>query len=283
MADKDEPTWWAGIQSTAEDAVGFWNAFLGLRKGASHNQVLGATDLAKLVRIVRAVSWVESKHGHGGGSSAVDPMQCGNPGDSWWKTITGQSGKGDRFVRGPGLSNLDAKDLPAEAAKDAAFPAGAKMSSLTKPTDGHNDAKFSNVTSFFWGVPYLIHRTNTTAGDKTFQCVDLNDTRLINGAVAYNGGGDPNYRMKIEKALALIDTPVFALIEEAFIGSGDVATNTGKLFAGLMANVRSEERLQVFPYGLTSIQFKVEVGSFKAELTLSGPSGKTTETSDSNA
>jgi hypothetical protein len=289
MADKDEPKWWTDVQSAAEDSVAFWNDFLGLRHGAKNDQTLGSAEVAKIELIVRAVSWVESRHGHGSGASAVvDPVQCGNPADAWWKTLTNQLGKGDRFVRGPGLTNLDARDLPTEAAKDAGFPAAAKLSSLKKTTDGHKDANFQEVMSFFWGIPYLIHRTNTKAGDRTFQCGDLSDARLINGAVEYNGGGIKDYRKRIEDALALIDKPVTIRLEAESIDAAHAATAAAeRLFARLMSTVREEGgtgvgKLEVFPHGLTSIEFKIEVGVFKAELTLTGPSAKSPEASKRN-
>jgi hypothetical protein len=92
--------------------VNFAKDFLGLRKGGG-NVVLTATDLARWVDIVRAISWVESRHGTGTGlPPARDPMQCGNPNDVWWKELTGQTSNTDHFVRGGNLSNLDADELP---------------------------------------------------------------------------------------------------------------------------------------------------------------------------
>lgn len=41
-----------------------------------------------LLCIIRAISWVESKHGCGGGNHPErDPMQVGNPGDVGWQNI----------------------------------------------------------------------------------------------------------------------------------------------------------------------------------------------------
>lgn len=68
--------------------------------GAANDQMLTSTARARLFAIVRAVSFVESRHGTTGvNQPARDPLQCGNPKDLWWKELTGQSGDGSRFVR----------------------------------------------------------------------------------------------------------------------------------------------------------------------------------------
>src|ERR1700733_464989 len=93
LAMKDvagEAAAWANVSGFAISAVTFWNNFLGLQSGSG---VLDATALARLTCIIRAVSWVESQHGTGAGTSAsVDPMQCANPADAWWTELTDCSG-----------------------------------------------------------------------------------------------------------------------------------------------------------------------------------------------
>jgi hypothetical protein len=76
----------------------------------------------------------------------------------------------------------------AEAA--AGFDSKAPMSKLGDKRKGHSDAKFSQSHSYYWGIVYLIHRINTSAGDSSYQCEYLSRSRLIDGAVSYNGGGD---------------------------------------------------------------------------------------------
>ena len=117
MGDKeDEAKTWASQQNVADAAITFANRFLGLRKGGADVK-LAAADLARFLDIVRAVSWVESRHGTGSGNQpARDQMQCANPGDVWWRELTGQTAETDRFVRGGTLNNLDADELPAAAA-----------------------------------------------------------------------------------------------------------------------------------------------------------------------
>ena len=206
----DEAKLWEAHKATAEKAFAFWEKFLVLRRGPKDDQPLDDTCRSRFLCIIRAVSWVESQHGTAGASQpARDPMQCGNPGDLWWKMLTGQTAKQDRFVRGPGATpNYDAKELP-DAVKDLSdFPAAAKLGHLKDKLKGHQDANFNPTMSSYWGIVYLIHRTNTHSdlGDarRTYKCGDCSMDRMKKGAVAYNGGGDPKYGQKIEKALALI-------------------------------------------------------------------------------
>ncbi|HLJ29461.1 MAG TPA: hypothetical protein VKY85_22320 [Candidatus Angelobacter sp.] len=202
-----EQSAWNNVSATAQTALNFWNAFIRLQSGTDP---LDSGQLARLLCIVRAVSWVESQHGTGSGTSAsVDPMQDGNPGDSWWKELTDCNQPQDRFVGGTGKPNLNACELPDKAAADPGFPTDAQLSNLTDPKLGHNDPNFRPngrppLMSYCWGVPFLIHKINTTVGDPTYQCESLDRPRLVAGAVAYNGGGDPNYETKINNALDMI-------------------------------------------------------------------------------
>ena len=84
------------------------------------------------------------------------------------------------------------------------FPAAARVTALANELRGHRGADYTREHSFYWSIPYLLHRTNSGGGGKTFACGDVSRARLINGAVKYNGGGDPNYRSKIQEALTLI-------------------------------------------------------------------------------
>lgn len=203
---EDEATAWASKKVVARAAVVFVARFLGLTKGGG-NTALSAADLDRWVDIVRAVSWVESRHGTGTGQQpARDPMQCGNPNDTWWKELTGQTAVSDRFVRGPSLSNLYAHELPAAADAAAGFDAAASLSKLGgDKKKGHDVAAFAPEHSYFWGVPILVHKANTAAGDKTYQCGALDRARLVRGARGYNGNGDADYETKITAALDLFD------------------------------------------------------------------------------
>jgi len=204
-AASNEAALWAPLSALAHDALVFWHSFLGLRMGPHNDQPLDAAALDRLGKIIRAISWVESKHGTAGANHpARDPMQCGNPGDVWWRELTGQLSPEDVLTRGPGLSNLRASQLPGSAEPEPSFPAGARVTSLANELRGHRGADYTREHSFYWSIPYLLHRTNTGGGGRTFACGDVSRARLVNGAVKYNGGGDPRYRSKIEEALTQI-------------------------------------------------------------------------------
>src|ERR1041384_3503025 len=122
-AAPNEASLWTPLSALAHDALMFWHAFIGLRMGPGNNQPLDAAALDRLGKIIRAVSWVESKHGTAGvNQPARDPMQCGNPGDIWWRELNGQLSPEDVLTRGPGLTNLRASQLPGAAEAAASFP-----------------------------------------------------------------------------------------------------------------------------------------------------------------
>lgn len=205
----EESQLWLTQKSTAENSLKFWNNFLRLRAGSDNNQVLNEQQLSRLLTIIRAVSWVESKHGSGSGNEpAKDPMQIGNPNDQGWKQFTGQTSSSDRFVTGPGGGNYDAEELPEAVEALGNFPQEAKFSRLSDRSRGHQDSLFNTVMSYYWSIPLLIHKINTESGlgdsRRTYKCGDCSKSRLVDGAVAYNGGGDPQYRSRIENAITLI-------------------------------------------------------------------------------
>jgi hypothetical protein len=61
--------------------------------------------------------------------------------------------------------------------------------------------------SYAWGTIYLVHKINTHpdlgGSARTYKCGDCSMGRMQKGAVAYNGGGDPQYGKKIAAALKL--------------------------------------------------------------------------------
>ena len=95
---------WQTQAPVAGAALEFAISFLGCRMGNGNDELLDEAAKGRLRQITRAVSIVESRHGtQGPNQPARDPFQSGNPGDAWWKELTGQSGQGSRFVRGPNL------------------------------------------------------------------------------------------------------------------------------------------------------------------------------------
>lgn len=182
---------------------------------------MGANDASltadarkRLLTIVRAVSLVESRHGTSGANQPKrDPLQCGNPLDAWWKEVTGQSGKGSRFIRGPNLKNLWANEVNAEAESFNGFPADASFSLLQDKLDGHTDAAFGPAHSYIWGIICLIHKINNHGGSNSYNCGDLSRDWLVNGAVTYNGGGVADYKKRLEDALIEIGDPLSFVAE----------------------------------------------------------------------
>ncbi len=198
----NEEDLWNTLKPTAEAALMFWSALLELRENGTEK--LSVTSRDRVLRIIRAVSWVESRHGTGAGNHPDrDPMQCGNPADAWWPQLAGLSGDGDRYIGGPGARNYWARELPSAAAAETGFPKSAKLSELADKTKGHRDAGFNPTMSINWGVPHLVWKTNVPAGRKTYNFGEITRESLIAGAVAYNGGGDPSYGQKIDAALVL--------------------------------------------------------------------------------
>lgn len=203
---------WNQQKQKAKDAFDFWNSFLVLRQGSSNDQPLSPESISRFMCIIRAVSWVESKHGTAGANQPQrDPMQVGNPNDQAWEGFTGQisGAKRDRFIRGPGATpNYWIDELPGAAKDREGFPDQAKFSVLTNQNQGHSDAGFNAIMSYYWGVVFLIHKINTEeslgSARATYKCGDASIQRMKKGAVAYNGGGDPQYQQKIDDALELI-------------------------------------------------------------------------------
>lgn len=185
---------WDKQKKAAEDALNFWKDFLNLRMGKDANGGPVSDEcMKKMLDMIRAMSWVESQHGTAGQNQpGRDPMQSGNPRDKWWQGIQGQ-GAQDRIIGGPGKGNWDLGQLPGATGKPA-------------PLKGHDDPSFTPDMSYLWGVLGFIHKTNTgpNGGGRTYRCGDCSWDQLIDGAIKYNGGGDPTYGQKIKDALKMI-------------------------------------------------------------------------------
>jgi hypothetical protein len=276
-----EETAWLAQASRAGAAVQFWNEFFNLQQGPKNDQPLSAKGGARILTLVRAISWVESRHGTGTGTSArKDPMQCGNP-DDFWAELVDCSIQQDRFISGPGRPNFDACELPDAAAGDSDFPNDAKISQLGNGAQGHDDAAFNAVMSYSWGVPIFVHKMNTRAGSKTYQCGSLSDDRLIEGAVAYNGGGDPGgpagYRQKIKDAIALIGgiPPMGVAIDR----EGSPVELSNAIEEGLMsirramAPVGDGERF-FFPKGIDLVELRLAMRGLEASVRIAGPDSR---------
>jgi hypothetical protein len=272
MERTSESGLWAKQESVATSSLNFATGFLGCRMGAARDP-LDENAVQRLLTILRAVSYVESVHGtQGANQPARDPLQCGNPNDSWWKELTGQSGNGSRFVRGPGLSNLWAKDVAAAAEATAGFDANASLSLIEK-NDGHDDANFGSAHSYLWGAIYLVYQINTTAGDPAFACGDLSDDRLISGAVAYNGGGVSDYRKRITDALQIIGGFPSSFADRnhraAAIAANSVFEQRIRDISDFLTTGQRLEKF--FPNGITKISLSIKVAGAEIGFEVFGP------------
>lgn len=187
---EQEQAGWDKHKGAAEAALNFWKDFLNLRQG---DKPVSDECMAKMLNMLRAMSWVESKHGTAGANQpGRDPLQSGNPRDEWWASLEGTANR-DRIIGGPGKGNWWLHELPRATGKPA-------------PKGGHDNPAFKPADSYLWGALAFIQKmnNNNNKDDRTFKCGDCSDERLFNGALDYNGGGDPKYGDKLKEALKLI-------------------------------------------------------------------------------
>lgn len=198
---------WKKLENIANRSIDFWTGFLNLKKGANELD-LSLNDRQRLLVFVRAMCWVESRHGSGSGNQpARDPMQCGNPADVWWKQLAGIGSKFDRFeVGGTGSPNYDANQLPA-AAVAARVEVGARLSALAELAKGHKNTAFTPIISLYWGLPHFIWKTNKPDRRPTYRFDKIDREELLDGAERYNGGGNPGYREEVLAAVEAIGGP----------------------------------------------------------------------------
>src|SRR4051794_8688418 len=107
LSAPDEAALWAAHAAKAVAAFDFWNHFLGLRMGPQNAALLDDAATQASGKILRAVSWVETKRGPVGPNHPKrDPRQCGSPNDFFWRELKGLTPQEDIFVRGPGFPTL---------------------------------------------------------------------------------------------------------------------------------------------------------------------------------
>lgn len=158
----------------------------------------------KLTCIIRAISWVESRHGHGSGFNPTrDPMQVANPSDAAWLNIgkNPSNALDQRPVRQGTLTGYSWKDIPNNA------PAMTGVNPTFLPATGSNDPNFTKQMSYYWGVIwyfYSLQQVMPEGQRGAWRLGNCDTNLLINGAIQYNGGGDPNYGQKIRDALKLV-------------------------------------------------------------------------------
>ena len=207
--DPQEEEWWGEVKGIVEPTITFWVNWL------REDDENGCPEL--LICIIRAISWVESRHGHGTGNHAArDPIQVGNPNDAAWKNIgiNDSIALGDRPVRQGALPGVSWKNMPGDvnAVINPVPPPDPpvlpfEINPTFLPADGHNNASFTKEMSYFWGIIWYFYSLQQAmpAGQRAaWRLGNCDPENLIAGAVRYNGGGDPDYEQKIKDALTLI-------------------------------------------------------------------------------
>ena len=209
---------WKKQKDHAEQALNYWIRFLGLKMGKNNDKDLDEKCKKRLLAMIRAMSWAESRHGASPARPnqhpAKDPLQSGDPRNPFWKSITdGKPKNGGRIIpnkkgnRGgiwvdelPGSVKGGILKLPDGKVLIIPNPKGVLPSELDKPKEGHRDPKFTPKMSYFWGVFYYLKRTG---GRTPFNCGDCTWETLIKGAVEYNSAQHKgvNHRKKIEDFL----------------------------------------------------------------------------------
>jgi hypothetical protein len=196
----NEKTNWDSQKKHAEDALDFWIDFLGIVD--KDGKPISEKCKKCLMCIIRLISFVESQHGTAGKNAPErDPMQSGNPNDSWHRAITGadeEKLKKERIVRGEKKKNLWAEEIQDAVASELKLPKDV----VPIPKTGHKAKTFTPAMSYFWGILCLIQKLNKP---KTYSLIDCSWPKLVGAAVNYNGAGDSEYKEKIEKAGKDID------------------------------------------------------------------------------
>ena len=203
---------WDKMKKFAEDALKYWIEFLDMRQGKDDAKL---TDKCKekMLCVIRAMSWSESRHGGAseGAQPGRDPMQVGDPRNSFWKQLTDKdlrnSGRivGNRSKTRPGVWIDDIPSIVKDQEIHLPINGGTSTwilprvdgvlpTDLTKPTRGHENTEFTPKMSYFWGVFYWLKRTG---GNKPWTCGNCDWKYLIDGAEAYNSAPKVRHREKI--------------------------------------------------------------------------------------
>lgn len=200
----------------------FWICWLGMNEADAQGSMNSRKAVSKecqerLKCIIQAIRRVESVDGKGDGNfPARDPLQCGNPGDGHTKCITGETPL-LRPVRRGRLPSLGPhySDVPGSLSRpgfdngECGVPDRYADPNYRYPGKGHQDPAFTEQDSYFWGILWYFMRTNQRdqldGNRAAWNIRDCSWNHLIDGAEAYNGGGDADYRRKIEEALDSIE------------------------------------------------------------------------------
>jgi len=132
-------------------------------------------------------------------------MQIGNPNDVGWKTILGQRPNAQPLIRrGANCPDISWPNLANNVGLGNCVAAESALEGLDimiRPADGHNSSSFTPKMSYFWGTGWFFYSFQTQTANGAHAICEATNEELIDSAVRYNGGGDPQYRNKIRKAL----------------------------------------------------------------------------------
>lgn len=207
--DQHEAASWTALEPVRDAAFFFWSEVLALRERDAHGKEVPLDGCkAAYSGILRALSWVESRHGRRGQQRpAADPVQCGHPRDPWWRLELNGKG-GSSFKTGTGKT-YRSNELPGVARAfvgPPVLPPAADPAHLANPRKGHNDPNFTAETSFYWALPKALHAINTSQGRFAYQCACDDRERFLRGALGYNHRfgsplGDADYFWKLRRTV----------------------------------------------------------------------------------
>ncbi|MCH8081890.1 MAG: hypothetical protein IID52_05850 [Proteobacteria bacterium] len=230
---------WSQYSEKSEAILYYFLGFFNMREAKNPAGTISKKCINNLKCLIRMISWVESKHGKAGANQPTrDPMQTGNPGDAWWKELTGQSGRGSRFVGGPGHPNYWAKQLCKAFIKDLKARIkrleNANKKLIKKPGGLPSDRFFEVLRSneryiimyshWLRNIQWSCSAAAKKSGHRNakfepcmsffwgtlyllhkirrgpFYKIDCQSCeKLITKAIDYNGGGDPKYGEKLRQ------------------------------------------------------------------------------------
>jgi RHS repeat-associated protein len=169
--------------------------------------------VGKLSCIVSAVSCVESRHGAGAGKSASrDPMQVGDLRNPAWATITAGAYNIRPRRRDP-CPGVGWPEISVNSDMHGAIDRELGSRDRERfcprpprrlPTQGNLSSRWTSEMSYFWGIGWVIYQhqlVNGGGGAWSICSANLSNAAWIDLAIAYNGGGDPEYGRKIRAYL----------------------------------------------------------------------------------
>lgn len=226
LGRKYEREMWGKQKKLAANALNFAVRWFGLKKGltqpgavAEEGEELTKEDKINLLRTIRAISWVETKHTTGKAADEKqsrpdrDPMQVGDKRNPTWKvflgTATGRSYQRNPKFTGNTVETIKSDKLRKFVQSDGAFPEAAKISDNLKPT-ASIDPTFTTSHSYYWGIICLIQgfgRKDIDGGKRPTYLVPTFDLQFLleQAAKNFNASGERHlrYLRRLRASIAL--------------------------------------------------------------------------------